>query len=482
MTRSADASALARCLAAAGYTREGVRSFLGDVAWQALGRMAAAPALSVCAQHPDSPLAPLIERFWLGQHVEQARMGHALGEAGLQALDGLGLRESTIIRCIEFVAGDSEREYLIASDADELTGVAPLPVDHVLGVGGSTRTLIALLPAEADRSLDLGCGCGAVALHLSQISRRVVATDISERALELTQLNAALNEIDNIEVRLGSLYEPVAGERFDLIASNPPFVITPRGEAAASFEYRDGGMSGDRLMRQVLTGLSEHLTDNGTARMLGNWEGDAGDLLSDAAGLRGFIVERERLDPAQYAELWIRDGGTSITSQEGKRLESAWLADFASRGTESIGLGWLVLAPGSTLIESWTVSNAVDHSQLSAYSEWLLEAQLLLDGADDEWLLEQQLVVAGDVVESRHGTPGAAGPTVIELRQGGGLQQTITADTALAACVGACDGELELGQIIVAVASLLDVDSTALTRQVLPQVRTLILAGMLAPQ
>ena len=42
----------------------------------------------------------------------------------------------------------------------------------------------------------------------------------------MTRLNAALNEVE-VDVRDGSFFEPVAGERFDLIATNPPFVISP---------------------------------------------------------------------------------------------------------------------------------------------------------------------------------------------------------------------------------------------------------------
>lgn len=482
MTLSLPANALARCLASAGYTRQGVRSFLGEVAWHALDRMAAGPALAVCAAQPEHPIAGLFERFWLGQHVDTDRLTKALGADGVGALAALSLRENTVIRCVELVSGETEHEFLIASDPDELCGVAPLPSDHVLGVGGSTRTLIALLPPEADRAMDLGCGSGAVALHLSTIARHVVATDLSQRALEFTKLNAALNGVDNIEVRHGSLFDPVADERFDLIASNPPFVITPRSEAGASFEYRDGGLGGDKLMREVLAGLPGHLTDEGTARLLGNWEGPTEHLLHDAKPLRGVVIERERLDPAQYAELWIRDSGIGINTVEGRRLEDAWLSDFASRGTASIGMGWLILARGGTGIETWTASQPVDYRTLSVYAHWFLGMQGLLDQEGDDWLLQQRLIVAGDVIESRHGTPGAAGPTVIELRQRSGLQRTIAVDSALAACVGACDGELELGQIIVAVAALLEVDQAALIEQMRPQVRELILAGMLAPQ
>ncbi len=83
----------------------------------------------------------------------------------------------------------------------------------------------------------------------------MVATDISERALRFTRLNALVNGVDGIETRLGSLFEPVAGETFDRVASNPPFVITPRVAGVPAYEYRDGGMEGDSLVAAVISGV-----------------------------------------------------------------------------------------------------------------------------------------------------------------------------------------------------------------------------------
>src|SRR5690625_1938337 len=79
------------------------------------------------------------------------------------------------------------------------------------------------------RALDLGNGSGIQALHLARHCQHVVGTDISARALEYARLNLALNDVDpqRIELRRVSMLEPVAGEQFDLIVSNPPFVISP---------------------------------------------------------------------------------------------------------------------------------------------------------------------------------------------------------------------------------------------------------------
>src|SRR5690606_15502302 len=100
--------------------------------------------------------------------------------------------------------------------------------------------------APRERVLDLGTGCGVQALHASQHSTTVVATDISTRALEFARFNTALAEV-SVDLRHGSLFEPVAAEHFDLVVSNPPFVITPAAAYHAGLPvmaYRDGQRHG----------------------------------------------------------------------------------------------------------------------------------------------------------------------------------------------------------------------------------------------
>ena len=95
------------------------------------------------------------------------------------------------------------------------------------GLGGASTTLASWTPRPAvERALDLGTGCGVQALHLGAHARQVTVTDISTRALDFARFNAVLNgcEWDVVE---GSMLDPVAGQRFGLIVSNPPFVITP---------------------------------------------------------------------------------------------------------------------------------------------------------------------------------------------------------------------------------------------------------------
>ena len=297
-------------------------------------------------------------------------------------------------------AVDAQRrdDVLIASDWGELVGAIPGP-DHVMPVGGATRTLAALAAYGADeRVLDVGTGCGYHAILAALCGARVTATDVSARALGYARFNAALAEAE-IDFRRGSLLEPVrdsrsdladavdsldswsaAHERYDVVVSNPPFVITPEAARADGVRtYRDGGREGDSLLAELVGELGGVLAPGGRAWMLGNWEikasdaapdrslGSASDLLSDAApdrpfdavpdwargpaawipdGLDAWVIQREVLAPPDYAEMWLRDGGQTPRDRGYEKAYAAWLDDFARRGVVGVGMGYIsVRAP-----------------------------------------------------------------------------------------------------------------------------------------
>src|SRR3989304_1432593 len=113
------------------------------------------------------------------------------------------------------------------------------------------------VPALAHGSvLDLGTGCGLLALLAARSARRVVATDVVEACVRCTWRNALMNGFEvQVDGRLGDLFAPVTGEVFDLILTNPPQMPTPPGrevgedEAAADDGGHDGGAVLDRGVR-----------------------------------------------------------------------------------------------------------------------------------------------------------------------------------------------------------------------------------------
>ena len=187
-------------------------------------RRALASRIPTTAEERASDTLALL--FVLGYPQPAADVAAALPTLGLGGAESLSLltvdgdtaKPLIDLRPYSFVDGSGEVSWWIASDLGELALQGPLREDHVLGIGGASTTLSGLMiPRPVDRALDLGTGCGIQALHAARHARHVVATDISERALDFARFNAELNLIDGIEFRLGSLFEPVARETFDHI-------------------------------------------------------------------------------------------------------------------------------------------------------------------------------------------------------------------------------------------------------------------------
>ncbi len=501
-TRHPDPSIIAALradLSAAGYTADAVRGAWGALADRATGHGLLEPARRALTGRTD-PLAVLCRTLFLGDAAPRAELDAALPTAGARGLveldiariDGDIVTPTALLRPQDFADAAGSGQWWIASDLDEAALGGALPTGHVLGVGGASLTLAGLqLDTPAHRVLDLGTGCGIQALRARRAASRVIATDVSERALRFTVLNAALNGLDGVEVRLGSLFDPVAGEEFDRVVSNPPFVITPRVAGVPEYEYRDAGFAGDDLVAAFLGGVGDVLAPGGTAQLLGNWEYRGGRdgldrvrewVAASARPLDAWIVEREQLDPLAYAELWVRDGGTTPGSTEYARLVDAWLEDFSARGVTAVGFGYVLLRRTPIGMPPLARYERVGQPVAGALGPHLgaaLAAWDRLGLLGDEDLAEATAVVAEDVTEARHHRPGAEEPSVIELRQGGGFARVLDVDPALAALVGACDGDLPLGVLIDAIADLLEVDAAALRMDLLPRVRELVFTGFL---
>lgn len=491
---------LRRDLAAADFGIDGLDAAWGPVAAEALGRDDRVPALLALRGEP-SPTAVLARLFVLGTPVPLEEAAAALPALGVDGAVALGLLESDgplarpLVDIRPFAVADEPGDvaaWWIVSDLGSPALGGELPEDHVLGAGAASSTLASILvPTGTGAVLDLGTGSGVQAMHAARTARRVVGTDVSARALAFARLNALLNDV-TLELRLGSLYEPVAGERFDRVLSNPPFVITPRGRSGVpDYPYRDGGLPGDGLVEAVVRGAGGVLAPGGIGQLLGNWEVREDETAArdrvlgwaSESGLDAWVVERDLLDPAQYAETWIRDGGVRGGPRE-EALVAAWLEDFAERGVTAVAVGYLTLRRPEP---------SGDRPTLRRY-ERLIEPRVEGIGAafaaglaahdrqralDDAALAALALRVAPDVTEHRAYWPGAADPSAIELRQGGGFARTRRVGTALAAVVGACDGELPLGVVVDVVAELLGEEPLPLRAQVLAAVRELLVEGLL---
>ncbi|WP_433014448.1 DUF7059 domain-containing protein [Kribbella sp. CA-294648] len=463
---------------AAVYTVEGVAERLGAQGNQALGRNETTLAFRRTAA--GDPLDTLIRLFLLQRAVprelaEKALPGAldqmiALGiikEAGHQLAAALDVRP---------YAEDDRHWWVVADLTPGLDGRRePMRPDYVLGIAPASLSLVKLtVPIEAEKALDLGTGCGIQALHLADRIGHIVATDVNPRALQLTRWTAALNRVE-LDVRDGSLYEPVEGERFDLIVSNPPYVIAPPA-ADERLTYRETGFAGDAVVEQLVRQAPQHLTDGGWCQLLANWASVRGqDWQERIAGWTGdrsaWVVQREQLDPAEYVELWLRDAGLHGRPEYTSRYD-AWLRWLDEQQVEAIGMGWINLhnTVGSLDAEEWPyeIEQPIGPHVLDRFER--TEAL----PAD---LTGLYLTMADDVVQETAGPPGAEDPATIVLRRQRGMRRAEQVDTVLAGFVGACDGDLSVGQILDALASLLDRDD--LHGDYLPKIANLIREGFL---
>lgn len=487
-------------------------------------------------------VAVLTALFMLGEPVSAAALETALPRTGVAGALAIGLvvpTQSTSgeqrytpavdLRPHEAEDAHGSVRWWVASDLGELVTGQALAPDHVLGIGRAGLTLAALTPRKpVETALDLGVGCGIQTLYLLRHVRQVVATDISTRALEFTAFNVALAGVDSsrVQLRQGNLLEPVAGQRFDLIVSNPPFVITPPSVRQAGLplmEYRDAG---GPILPALVRGLEDHLNPDGVAVMLGNWEHREGTSWRTSVNqwigksLDAWIIQREVQDPVEYAAMWLRDGGLT-PERSGVAFENAlaaWQEDFDSRQVSGVGMGYLVfhapgavgapsgpgaaapegqasseepasaVAPGAAAtstpggaVEPWRVLEEVPTSGQGALGEHVAQviaAHEALRGLDDAQVAALKLRTASGLSKEEALTPTSV-PTAPVIRQAEGFGRVIAVGMPEVALLSASDeGLLTVAQIAAAVASLTSEDPAAVLADMVAATRTFAHAGM----
>lgn len=479
---------LAQRLHAVDYTVGGVQARLGPEAAAALDRGNALPALGVLARE-DDPLSVVTRCLLLAQWVDatslEAAFGVSLAELGdLLRRDG----DDRVRSAVELAPHSVDGDWLLASDWSAARTGRELPGDHVLGAGGASLMLAqCTVRAPVDRALDLGVGCGVQSLSLSRHCASIVGTDVSERALTVAAFNAALNGVD-IELRRGSLYEPVAGEQFDLIVSNPPFVIG--SPESARHDYRDGGLPGDEVCRRVVAGAHDRLRTGGWCQLLANWEIHRGAEWSEhpASWLSGspldaWVVQREVQDVASYVETWLRDSGSSADRGTYAEAFTDWCRGLSERGVVGIGFGLVTLRAGQRrdpVRRFQHVPQALAQPIGPEIETWFARRDWL-DSAAPADLLLRRLRVGTDVRIDERRTPGAADPEEIMAVREGGLRWTATLDPFGAAVLDRVVPELPLGEVVAGVADELRVPVDEALTSAVAVLHRMVEEGFLEP-
>ena len=479
----AAARILGEALRSVGYSEAGVCRLLGEEAYSSDSE----DALVSERRLPQTRLGTVVRAFFLQLPVSTRAAAGALGRRGVEALEATALAEvgdDVAPRVRILPVG----ELLVASD-DHPSDDDEEPPDYVAAYTPTSRLCDSLTPRpRVARALDVGCGSGVQALLAARHARQVVATDVNTRALAYTELNAALNGFTNIECRRGGLFEPVAGESFDLITCNAPYVVSPENRLV----YRDGGLQGDELSERIVRDAAEHLADGGFGTLIVSWIADDEDepderslAWTEGIDCDSWILPVWGSDPLGHAAIWneqLVDDGKAFS----KALDD-WTHYLARLGARWVTEGAILLhrRPGGRhtarvdLVDEDELDDAGDQiqrafaararlSELRGPSE-LLDARL---STSAPLRLEREL-------EPRGGRAVVAGACV---HLGDGTNTTVEVSANGLEIVAGLDGHMRLSEVVQAVAERLGLSEKQMAgvrREALTLARELLELGAL---
>ncbi|HEY1367014.1 MAG TPA: class I SAM-dependent methyltransferase [Gaiellaceae bacterium] len=468
---------LRAALLAAGYTAERLEETLGT---HELSARPVDVAVHRRRLDGDDAFTTLTRLFVLGLPVEAARLASLA-----PLLESLGLvrrRGEEIVTTLRLVP---HGDYFLASD---LQAEGAEAADFVPGIHAPSVTLAKLTvrrPVAA--TLDLGTGCAIQALLASRHSERVVATDVNARALRFAAFNARLNGVEAIETRRGDGFAPVEGSRFDLVVSNPPYVISPD----ASYSYRDSGLTGDELCRRIVQELPAFLEEGGFGHVLVSWrhEGDWAAPLRDwvrDSGCDAWLLHFGTQDPLTHAASWLRPLGDVDQGEHEAGLDR-WLRYLDDLDIAAIGYGAVTLRR-RTGGPNWIREDDVALDRLEPAGEHTLRvvaAQDYLTALRDDFeLLEGRFSLVPSHRLDQTLLTGKSGFTVESqtLRLDEGFCFRAAVDRYTAELLPHFDGETPLGAVLDRASARIDLDPQERERFVpaaLPVVRRLLELGFL---
>ena len=333
------AARIAEGLLARGFTGDGMRAAVPETALaetsMKMDHAAIAERLGM-----ETPLACLLRAFLLRVATPEDVMRRVVGEEFFALCEAARLW----VRVEGGVVGEMvflEDGLFLLSDN---TAVRRKEIEMywVMSIGTSTMAVANSIASRPfARVLDLCCGSGIQSFYVARRAEQVVAIDRNPRALNYGRFGAGMNGHANIEFRESDCYSAVAGEQFDLIVCNPPYVMTPDRQAY----YRDGGMGGDRFSERILREAAGYLRDGG----FGHFTCDVGAMGGRASddrlrewltgnGCDVVVLGGMKVKAADYAKSWLKaDSGAQVQAELDR-----WVAYFAELGVEEIQ-NWLVI-------------------------------------------------------------------------------------------------------------------------------------------
>ncbi len=435
----------------------------------------------------SSPLHTLIRLFALHVPVEEADARVALQPLELDEAVALGVverRGGLVVPSVGFVVTDG---LALARDIPRVDSPdAELAPDHVVGLNSPALLLARLTvrrPVAA--ALDVGCGGGVQSLLAARHAERVVGVDLNQRAIAFARFNAVLNDVANVEFREGSLFEPVAGERFDLIVCNPPYVISPE----TALLFRDGGREGDSFCEEVVQGAAAWLAPGGFATAIVNWVAREAEPWSRpierwtaGRGCDAWLLRLDTSDVLTYAARWNRQPDPAPYADALGR----WLAYYEARGITAIGLGAVVLRKRSSG-SPWVCALDLPASPRGDASAAILQAfdaqDRLRDLSRNDALLGARFRVADGLRLTQSATlrEGRFETGATALRLDGPLPFEADADAGGLRLLQLADGDRTLAEIAAQIGNGRSGSNEGLAVSLAEATRRLVTYGFLVP-
>jgi methylase of polypeptide subunit release factors len=464
----------------AGYDEPAVLRLLGAARLPSFRQLRRQASLYLWRTRGGGPLDTLVRLFLLGEAVPVEAARPALAPAapeeweavGLLRLDGDALRADFELTPFEGL--------LLAADWEGRGW------DEVMGVAPTTRLLAQFtVRRRVGRALDLGTGCGALALLLSRHSGAVVASDRNPRAVALARFNAALNGVAGIDFREGDLFGPVGGEAFDLIVCNPPFVIGPARDRL----HTNSGLPSDEISRAVVRGAPAHLAPGGLCQMVGNWacvaSQDWRQRLAgwcEDGGCDAWVLHLPPEAAGEYVARRIEDAG--IGPEEAGRRFDEWMTSFQAEGVEAVGFGVVTLR--RTGAAPWFHCDAVPEAVGpcgEAVAEGLARLGFLEAHRDDRALLNCRLRRAAGLLWEVKEEASADGWSLADslVRPATGLAFRLPLSADVVGWLGRCRGDRRLADQLRELAAAAKRPAEAIAPEFLKMVRRMVAAGLLVP-
>jgi methylase of polypeptide subunit release factors len=470
-----DVEKLRTALVSAGFTGDGIRARIGTEAATAAGRSDFRAALS--ATSGGIPLDTLIRLFVCGVPASDEEIAVALHPLSLSAARSCGL----IVGNQAGVDLEPYGDWWVLADLPAQPG-RQLPADHVLGVGGASTTLAsATIRHPVRTALDLGTGCGVQALHLSTYAQKVTGTDLSPRALGFAAVNALLNGVE-WELLHGDLLSPVQGRRFDLVVSNPPFVVGP---GLATHTYRDSGRAGDGVCAELAAAAPSLLEEGGTLQFLANWVHIAGEDWEDrvagwfaGTGLDLWAIQREVQDPLDYVRLWLADA----SEDHDPHRTAQWLDWMDEQDITAVGFGLITARRGghdNPFLVCEDLRQSVEQPLGDRVAEWFGRREWLRDNdlSKSRFRLADGLSLRQEAAMGHNGWE--VGQQLLTMTNG--LRWIEEVDPLILALVSGCDGTLTFRDQAELLATAHGGSADELERVLTGVVDHLVERGMLVP-